>query len=331
MPLNALASGNQPSASGLARSPEHSLAFVHLGPVIPAYTRDTLRQARLFNTCPIYLVAGRDALAGFALEPDWRIEPVPSESLARSEAHREFERRSTLDRSFRDGFWTYTTERFFVLQSLMEERALRHVFHLENDVTLYVDLGQLLPVFKAHYPQLAGTFDNDQRCIPGFVYLRAAESLSPLTEFIASAFQNQAGPGINDMALLAAYRQIHGPARFGSLPIVPRDYPQPLVSQRGHQTTDPAAYSHQIEAFDSVFDAAALGQYLGGVDPRNSGGADTVGFINESCLFNPSVYTFEVIQDAAGRSIPYLKTADRAYRINNLHIHSKNVRGFVSD
>ena len=311
--------------------PEHSLVFVHLGPAIPAYTRDTLRQARLFNACPIYLVAGRDALAGFPLEPAWNVEPVACESLPRTEAHGEFERRSTLDRSFRDGFWTYTTERFFVLQSLMEKRALRHVFHLENDVTLYVDLETLLPVFKAHYPQLAGTFDNDQRCIPGFLYLRAAESLAPLTRFIASAFQNPAAPGINDMALLAAYRQIHGPAQLGALPIVPRDYPHPLVSQRGHQTAQPEAYSQHIEAFDSLFDAAALGQYLGGVDPRNSGGADTVGFVNESCLFSPAAYTFEVIQDEAGRSIPHLKTATRAYRINNLHIHSKNVRGFVSD
>ncbi len=308
----------------------HCLVFIHLGALIPAHTRDALAQARLFNACPIYLLAAASALEQFPIDPALAIITVPCESLSKSSAHLDFERRSTLDRTFRNGFWRFTTERFFHLESLMRERALEHVIHLENDVTLYVDLQELLPLFIKHYPNLAGTFDNDQRCIPGFLYLRSATSLAPLTEFIAAAFGPAPTQPVNDMSLLADYRRKSGPAGFDCLPIVPPDYPGTLVSQAGHQSAQPEVYSQHADSFDSLFDAAALGQYLGGVDPRNSAGKDSIGFINESCLFNPSLYSYASQPDARGRSIPYLHTDKRAYRLNNLHIHSKNLHGFRS-
>ena len=40
-------------------------------------------------------------------------------------------------------------------------------------------------------------------------------------------------------------------------------------------------YVNHIDEFDSVFYAAAIGQYLGGIDTTNSHGKSTVGFVNE--------------------------------------------------
>jgi len=77
-----------------------------------------------------------------------------------------------------------------------------------------------------------------------------------------------------------------------------------------------------------LFDGAAIGQYLGGVDPRNQ--KSKPGFINESCVFNPSRFLFEWIKDDKGREIPYAIFKDCKYRINNLHIHSKNLAKFKS-
>lgn len=306
------------------------LVFIHLGPVIPDHARDALKQARLFNSCSIYMVGAASALQVFPMDPLLEIQTVACESLPQSDAHFNFQRRSTLDRDFRGGFWTFTTERFFYLESLMRALGLEHVFHLENDVMLYVDLDDLLPIFVKHYLHTGGTFDNDQRCIPGFLYLRSARDAASLTEFIAGEFEFPPEQPVNDMTLLAAYRQRCGPVEFNSLPIVPRDYPRALVSRAGHFTSQAARYSQHAELFDSLFDAAALGQYLGGIDPRNSPDKDTIGFINESSLFDPSVFTYTFQPDPLGRLIPFLHTSQRTYRLNNLHIHSKDLQRFRS-
>ncbi len=96
------------------------------------------------------------------------------------------------------------------------------------------------------------------------------------------------------------------------LPIVPPDYPQPLRSLEGHVAEDPSLYWRDCAELGTIFDAAALGQYLGGVDPRNRP-QPSHGFINESCLFDPRVLKPRMEIGADG-----------------LHIHCKDMRKFMS-
>ena len=87
-------------------------------------------------------------------------------------------------------------------------------------------------------------------------------------------------------------------------------------------------YTNHFYLFNSLFDAAAFGQYLGGEDPRN--GHSAPGFINESCIFNPSHFTYTWEEDDQGRLVPYAHYKNEKVRINNLHIHSKNLAPFYS-
>ena len=50
-------------------------------------------------------------------------------------------------------------------------------------------------------------------------------------------------------------------------------------------------YNKNFNEFNSIFDTAAIGQYLGGVDSRNISG-DTRGFVNETCVIKYDVYKF---------------------------------------
>ena len=75
-----------------------------------------------------------------------------------------------------------------------------------------------------------------------------------------------------------------------------------LKSTSGSRTLFPLAYSKNIDLFKSIFDGAALGQYLGGIDPIHSNSKP--GFINETCLFNPSHLTFEWKKDQFGQKFP---------------------------
>ena len=111
-----------------------------------------------------------------------------------------------------------------------------------------------------------------------------------------------------------------------------KDYVKDLTlkSASGHTVINKYLYCNHFEKFDSIFDAAAIGQYLGGVDYRLANETNGPGFINESCIFNPSLLRYEWHPDKQGRKIPYVIFGKTKCRINNLHIHSKKLEDFYS-
>ena len=75
--------------------------------------------------------------------------------------------------------------------------------------------------------------------------------------------------------------------------------------------------------FNMIFDAAAIGQYIGGIDPRNTT-YDTIGFINETSVINYQHYTIEWVEKK-----PFLLINKNKVPIFNLHIHSKYLDKYV--
>jgi hypothetical protein len=310
---------------------KHALVFIHIGTQLPSYIEDALHQARLFNeTCPIYVAASQQALNG--LSPKARqarpIE-VPLETLQKTQKHDQFLQNSPLDRAFWGGFWLFTTERFFYLEEVIAKYQLENVFHLENDNLLYVDLTQLLPIFTKHYEGIGATLDNDDRCIPGFVYIRNQKAISSLTQFLADF----AHTGKTDMQFLAAFRQRAQKEEIDHLPIIMQSYfhAHPGITKSGIKVQNPFVFANHQDDFQSVFDAAALGQYLGGTDARVRGKRPNFGFVNESCVFNPSLLFFHWLTDEKNRKVPYIEFKGKMCRINNLHMHSKHLSPYCSD
>lgn len=305
-----------------------SVVFIHIGEEMPIYLETAVKQARLFNSCNIIVVASAKAFRSSSHNLDaYHIVRIPCESLSKTKEHIEFLQTSMLNKTFRNGFWSKATERFFYLQDLMVQFQLKEVFHLENDNMIYVDIATLLPVFQKHYPCIGMTLDNDSRCIPGFVYVRDAESMTHLSQFICT----KAIHGLNDMQSLAGYYQMFGAPFAEQLPIIMKSYveDQQLISPNKLVAKHKFNYCKNEDVFMSIFDAAAIGQYLGGIDSRNSGSQP--GFINESCVFNPSLLKFVWKRDVHGRQIPYAQYGQIEYRINNLHVHSKKLQLFLSD
>ncbi len=306
-----------------------SIVYVHLGPKIPGYLPAAITQARYFNPdSPIYLIANQAALGRIPDElKESRAILVPAESLPRTVAHETFRRLSRLDRTSRDGFWMFATERFFYLCALMQEKELTDVFHLEYDNMLYFDVSKTLPAFQEFYQgKIAATFDNDKRCIAGCMYISDTAPLERFLHFVAT----KSRLNFNDMEFLAEFKGMDDGAYIDNLPIVMPSYgsDRPLVSPHGHRAGRPEDYSKHFNELRLVFDAAALGQYLGGIDPRN--GPSAPGFINESCVVNPSDFQYSWEADAEGRLVPMMAYKNEKYPIANLHIHSKNLKQFDS-
>lgn len=303
-----------------------NIIYVHLGPSIPTYIFTSINQAHLFNpTTPIYLIANQQALHLCPEESLKNSIPILAESLKTSSFHALFNKKTVLDNKQRDGLWRKSTERFFYIHELMLQNSLESAIHLESDNMLYVSIHELQHGLSS-YNGIGAVFDHDNRCIPSLVYIAHTDAIEHLVKFIAE----KAHLGKNDMQILALYRNSYSEKYIDNLPLIIPDFTNDhaLINTQKQSTKYPNRYINNFASFNSIFDAAALGQYLGGIDPRN--GISKPGFINETCLFNPSYFSYEWHTDTKGRKIPFICYQGKSYRINNLHIHSKNLESFKS-
>lgn len=287
-----------------------NIVLVHLGDNFFDYIIDCIDQIQKFNDCPIYLIISNKHKDKFN---DININLLFTEELSPTAKHQIFEKTTRLDRnsigaSGNPGFWKFATERFFYIEDAMMQYNLENVFHLENDNLIYFNIKDYIDVFESEY-NIGVVFDNDNRCIPGFMYIKNLENWSNFTQFIID------NNGPNDMELLPMFNKKYNSMK--TLPIIPKDYTN-LHSRVGHVTNEPSKYYNNIDKFNSVFDGAAIGQYLFGTDPFKD---SSIGFVNESSLFTVSDFEFHFIDH-----VPYLKYNGIGYRINNIHVHSKRLK-----
>ena len=304
---------------------DHSVVFVYMGAEVPQYVQTAVDQAARFNPdCPIYLIGNKHPMKRFhehKQHPNVKI--VNAESLPVSKNHRAFKLRSRLNRRWKNGFWYFTAERFFWIASLMESYDLKNVIHIESDNMVYANFGSMMPIFEQHYPHIGMVMDCEQRCIPSVVYFAGAEDAKTLCKHFLSE-----GRKTFDMFVLSGFRNKMGYPYVSELPIFTPEYMQneTIRSPSGKTTNRPEVFARNFEHFQSIFDGAAIGQYLGGCDPIHKNSKP--GFINETALFNPSKCRFEWERDEQGRNVPYVIYRNARYRVNNLHIHCKRLEEF---
>jgi len=292
--------------------------LVHLGVHFFDYINDCITQIKNFNNEKIYLIINNEHNEKIRHKDVILIDP---RTIKKSKNHLIFDETNRLDDKFRDGFWKFTTERFLYIEDLMREHNLENVFHLENDNLIYFNVNKFINIFNKNY-NIGAIFDNDQRCIPGFIYIRNIESISKFNSYSTNY------PTNNDMELFSLYNNENDIKM--NLPILPSNYDSELKSLTGLITNKKELYFNHFDKFKSIFDGASIGQYLGGIDPRNTSNTNTKGFINESTLFDVSKFIIQFEFDGKKRKIPYIIYKNKKIKINNLHIHCKNLKQFMS-
>ena len=207
--------------------------------------------------------------------------------------------------TFRNGFWQLATYRFLALYEYMKQYNVQSVLHLENDVLIYKNIDTI----NFHNRQkLLLTMDSENRCIPGIMYIPTHEVLKRCIDIF--------NPGLNDMQNFAVcYYKLSD--YVDTLPIFIHDHTNDITTM----------VSNHFKHYNAIFDAAAIGQYLGGVDPRNKSG-DTRGFVNETCIIDYSNYKF-IWKIENGKKIPIIVVNGNEYPVINLHIHCKDLKQFV--
>lgn len=264
-----------------------SWVLIHIGPPIPAHAWDCIRQIRNVDpTSQIIFVSDQPSIdLEFVLH-------IPLDSIPMSSQRQKF----TTQNQLSPGFWTWTCQRLFILHDLMEYAGLKNVIHIEYDNLVYFPIDWFCKRIPATSlwacPRLGPT-----RLIANVLYVRTPEPLCAWMQFVVShTYENE-------------MRYLH---EFDSATI-----------DRYKCFELPVSETHpNIAQFEGqIFDAAAIGQCIGGVDPKHTPG-NTVGFVNEDSPWKDLVPSWI----KTGKQKPMLKDK---IPILNLHIHCKNLKQFM--
>lgn len=310
-----------------------NLILIHIGKTLPEYIYDCVYQALLVNReiC-IYVLLDDTLIESFKhIIEKFNLDLYRSNfqqviaiplSIIKSEQLNVFDnlckKLPTGMIQFRDGFWISTTSRFFYIQHFMELFKIESAFHMENDIMLYEDLNSIKGNLDTSYMYMVQ--DNPQRVIPSIIYIPNSRVLKDFTSYILEKYSGSS-QFLNDMELLGAY------------------------PNKKH-------FSFTFENNDNflIFDGAAIGQYLGGVDPNNLPiqGSEreerlkrmnnpSKKFINESCDFkivndNPKFFRKDICLEYLKMPVQliYAESDHQIKQVANLHIHSKQLYQFSS-
>jgi len=315
-----------------------NLVYIHIGDNLPNYIFDSIYQSLLLNQdTKIYVILQDELIESFqnvisefnintylkkSIHIEMHIQCIPLTILKMPEDYTHLiNNLPDSTKQFRDAFWISTTARFFYIKSFMELFKLHNVYHIENDIMLYENL-QDIPVDKTKMYMVRDSYD---RVIPSILFIPDYSHLQKLTQHMLTKLKNSRKL-MNDMQLLGSYTANHV------------DYfPFDFSNNTGY-----------------IMDGAAIGQYMGGVDPRNipqfetkserekafiSMNNPTIGFINETCTFKPnSMSIFKKGIHITNVNIPvklfYGQQENNDMimlkQIVNLHIHSKQLYQFSS-
>ena len=275
------------------------VVLVSLG-IFQDYLLNNIKQLKLQGNNDIVLITEKRFFK--KIDENLNIQLIDVNEL-NSEYIDHFKNNLKLDRNYRNGFWHHCSMRFVYIYEFMRSNNITDIIHIENDVMIYDNLDNLKDKFNKDKIYLL--FDNTDRVIPGIMYINNYSNL----KIILDSYDMKD----NDMVNLGKY--------FNSYFIEPF----PIISI----DSDENYFNKNFKYFNSIFDGAAIGQLIGGVDKRNNINID-IGYINEPCIvkFNNNKFYWKKINNLWN---PYLEINNKLVKINNLHIHSKSLENFLSD
>jgi len=295
-----------------------NIVYAFIGP-LPLYSVDTVFQTRLFFDGPIYFIISDYHSPLIKKLEDYNVTIVRYETLthkmfnyAVKKVYNKFCILKNLNG--REKLFIYSFERFFVLLNLMKQRDLKNVFFMELDNLIYQDPSPWLEQLSKS--EMAFMFDNEDRFASGVCYIKNTELLETFCEF-AIQFILYTDKFVSEMGCLSDFYKEYK-ERIQLLPI---HWADSTLPKEAHET---------FPLYNSIFDSAGMGIFIGGLDPFHRDGQVVKGLKGEWSLIDYTKYSYKWEADDRGRKIPYVLNGSNWIRINNLHIHSKELCLYLS-
>ena len=231
-----------------------------------------------------------------------------------------FTSKCNVDWGFRGGFWHLTSMRFFYIYEFMVQYGVKDVIHLENDVMVYYDCSCLLEKVDKNFLYIP--FDCFSRSVPSILYIPNTNVFRKILDLYS--------PSESDM-----YNFI----RIKKTTSLIENFP--IFNDEDSINDEISFVSKNFSRFNYIFDAAAIGQFLGGIDPRNNPNAWSntvnaintddyeIGHVNSACVIHYNKYMIEWKISTNGINRPFIYINNIELPIFNLHLHCKKLFKFI--
>ena len=286
------------------------------GDNLPSFIKFGLHQLRTFNPdINVYFLTDKWLLDNEVFK-EYNITPIDKNEYY-SNKIKEYE---TYYNYGSNSFWTLAATRLIYIENFMEANNLKDVYHFENDILLYYDLRNFHDKFISLYKNIAITTGGPDKTMTGFMYIKNSDSLKMMTQFFIDTLKAYGIHGtmmkygmdmVHEMSLMKFYGIEKGSEFLENLPILPF-----------------GDFSINFDEFNSIFDPASWGQFVGGTRTLGPGAKPEDHYIGQLLIKNPS-WTVEWLLEN-DLKIPYFKYDNNLVKINNLHIHSKNLHLYTS-
>ncbi|CAF0926658.1 unnamed protein product [Adineta steineri] len=220
-------------------------------------------------------------------------------------------------------FVQFTFERLLSIYAYMLKTRQVHVFHIENDNMLYIDLQELGRRMNDCEVRLAIPKASNDLAIFSFIYIKNVQALEQFVQWCVNVFRLGRRNAIkflnttyiNDMTLGARYLQLRAStaeqSKLSGIYELPTTFENDIynccVCSLGNSSL--------------IFDACVLGQYFGGTYAKPN-----KPHWESNRLLDPRGETLSWRLLDQQIRVPYIKNR----RITNIHVHSKRLNQFAS-
>lgn len=195
--------------------------------------------------------------------------------------------------NFRHGFWRYSLERFMAISNFHQTQPSTQILHIESDILILPNIDP--SVFKS--PQLTWMKFNDTHDVGAVMFTPSAAESKWLADSMIELLRQD--KGLTDMTILKRLRDSH-PGRTNTYPCFIED------------------------VGEIIFDAAPIGMWLTGEDPRNHTGWCVLHRELPESVLRPEKLDF--VLDSQGLRVVHNKSITK--QVMTLHVHSKEVKLF---
>lgn len=296
--------------------------FVFKGRDLPAYARESVRLALRFSGLRPHLLA---SAAICETVRSRELQTTALEDFYRPEEFRHGRLRISNSKSFRQGFWSLTAERLFIIEQFMRKSGAEEIIHAELDQLLFrMDLLAERVFFPGQRQGVFLPFQRSGEAIASILFVKGRQSLSNFTDFLSTSTVSFP----NEMIALGEWSN-QNPEICFALPT--------LASKQGNLrlSKEVALLTDSSESPQLITDPAQVGQWVFGADSRNLPLAK-----KPSNLFavahSPEMLTREELANTRLQLNPkdnslLLFSKGYSYQLLNLHVHSKVHPWIASD
>ncbi len=309
--------------SRLYQSNEGHFILVYIGQ-LRDFVYECVKQIKLWNpTSTIHLcINNNDHNKPYIEGLKEDVNFVYIEDLEMTYQHKIFVQRYT--NMSMNGFWRYTMERFFVVEEAMRKLSLENVFHLEIDNMIYFKVDEILEKCKSINNILIPS-DSERRYIAGTCFINNADSLNVLNRYFTEYCVNK-----DEMHSIMSFTKLYN--EVDTWPVLPPgDNTRLIYEDRRHCIDDINRISKHSELFGGVFDAAAVGQHLFGIDKYVHNPNNTDGFVNKDSIFDVSKLWFKWVKEEGNQRLYTSLNKEVWFPVYNIHVHNKDLTRSLSD